>query len=81
MCIAQTLYTLQDLSSFKEPGKTWKMAGGVSADLEKQNILNTTSGNNIIVNLPDKKNHGVDLYTKASYGDIDLDLDYMMATG
>lgn len=79
--IAQKITTLNDLSAFKDPGKSWSIAGGVSADLSKPNILNLSRGTGILVNLPDKKNHGADLFTKAEYGDIDVELDYMMALG
>lgn len=79
--IAQTITKLDDFSGFKDPGKSWSIAGGVSADLSKPNILNLSRGTGILVNLPDKKNHGADLFTKAEYGDIDVELDYMMAPG
>ncbi|MEX2233057.1 MAG: DUF1080 domain-containing protein [Cyclobacteriaceae bacterium] len=78
---AQTVISLNDLSVFKNPGKTWRMAENVTADLNKPNTLNISPGKGIIVNLPDKTNHGVDLYTSAEYGDVDLELDYMMASG
>lgn len=78
---AQAVAHLNDLSAFKEPGKTWKIVGGVHADLTKPNVLKTISGSGILVNLPDKKTHGVDLYTREEYGDMDLELDYMMAKG
>ncbi|WP_375436107.1 DUF1080 domain-containing protein [uncultured Hymenobacter sp.] len=71
--------TFQDLSAFKSPGKTWQIAGDVEASLEKDNILKPTKGTGILVNLPDKKNHGADLYTTAEYGDAELELDYMLA--
>ena len=35
----------------------------------------------MLVNLPDKKHKGEDLYTLAGYGDIDLELEYLMASG
>ncbi|MEO5603296.1 MAG: DUF1080 domain-containing protein [Cyclobacteriaceae bacterium] len=79
--IGQTTTDLSDLSAFKNPGRSWQLAGAVTADLNKQNILNISPGTGILVNLPDRKNHGIDLYTVAEYGDIDLELDYMMASG
>lgn len=77
----QTSTHLKDLSSFKDPGKSWRMAGAVSADLVKKNVLNVTAGDGILVNLPDKKNNGIDLFTQAVYGDFDVELDYLMALG
>jgi hypothetical protein len=79
--VGQNTILLKDLSAFKDPGNTWKMAGGVTADLNKGGVLNITSGSAILVNAPDKKNHGEDLYTKEAYGDLDLELDFIMAKG
>ena len=78
---AQTITLLNDLTHFKDAGKTWKMAGHVMADLHKPNALNFSPGNDMLINLPDKKNHGIDLFTNAEYRDIDIELDYMMALG
>jgi hypothetical protein len=72
---------LTDLSAFKAPGKTWRLAGDVSADMGKDNALSTGKGTGVLVNLPDKKNHGEDLYTTAEHGDVELELDYMIAKG
>lgn len=76
-----TQIQLNDLSSFREPSKSWQIAGGVQADLSKSNVLILSKGSGVIVNLPDKRNKGEDLYTLAEYGDIDLELDYLMASG
>lgn len=78
---AQNTISLKDLTAFKDAGKTWKMAGAVTADLDKPNVLNLSPGSGILVNLPDKKNHGADLFTREVFGDLDLELDYMMAKG
>lgn len=76
---AQEPLPLNDLSSFKNPGKTWQVAGNVTGDLSKDNELHIEKGTGILVNYPTKKVHGVDLFTNAEYADIDLELDYMMA--
>ena len=72
---------LSDLTAFKDPGKSWEIAGNVSADLSKKNVLNTSKGSGILVNLPGKKKQGTDLFSNLEHGDIDLELDYMMASG
>ncbi|RDC64942.1 3-keto-disaccharide hydrolase [Adhaeribacter pallidiroseus] len=72
---------LTDLSAFKNPGKTWQLAGDVSADLGKDNSLSLSKGTGVLVNLPDKKNHGEDLYTTAEHGDAQVEFDYMIAKG
>lgn len=78
--IGQTSIPLTDLSAFKNPGKSWRIAGDVNADLNKPNTLNISQGTGILVNLPVDKN-GADLFTNAEYGDIDLELVYMIAKG
>lgn len=78
---SQNVIQIKDLSSFKDPSSTWKMAGSVAADLERPNVLNITNGTAILVNLPDKKNKGADLFTREEFGDMDVELDFMMAKG
>ncbi len=78
---AQTITLLNDLRSFKDPGKNWRIVGNVTAELNTPNKLNISQGSGILVNLLDKKTHGIDLFTNAEYGDIDLELDYLMAKG
>ena len=73
--------SLKDLSEFKNPGRSWKLAGDVFASLEKANVLTLKDGTGILVNYPEKKVKGEDLLTKEEYGNIDLELDYLMAKG
>ncbi len=70
--------TLQDLSAFENPGESWGIAGGVSASLEEANVINTKNGTGILVNDP-SDHQGKDLFTNFEHGDIDLELEYMMA--
>ncbi len=79
LLVAQTTFPLTDLSAFQTPANSWKLASNVNADLSHDEVLTITSGSGILVNLPNKKNIGKDLFTKLQYGDIDLELDYMMA--
>ncbi|WP_184546590.1 family 16 glycoside hydrolase [Mucilaginibacter sp. FT3.2] len=76
--MAQNTVPLNDLSFFQEPASNWKLASGVQADLDKDEVLTTKGGNGILINLPGKSG-AKDLYSKTSYGDVDLELDYMMA--
>jgi hypothetical protein len=78
---AQTPMPLKDLSAFRDPAKSWQIAGEVSADLNKPQKLNPSSGTGILVNQPDKKNKGKDLFTNLEHSDLDLELDFMMAPG
>ncbi|GJM31996.1 MAG: hypothetical protein DHS20C18_09970 [Saprospiraceae bacterium] len=68
---------LNDLSAFAEVGKSWKIVEQVTADLVKTGDLKTKSGSGILVNLPG--GHGQNLTTKMQHGDIDLELEFMMA--
>lgn len=72
---------LSDLSGFKDPGKSWSIAGGVTADLNEQNKLIVTKGTGVLVNQVGKKDHGKDLFTVAEHGDIVLELDFLLAKG
>ncbi|MFD3002374.1 family 16 glycoside hydrolase [Pontibacter toksunensis] len=72
---------LKDLSSFQNPGKSWQIAGGVTAELDKANRLNTVEGNGVLVNDPGRRKKGTDLYTNFEHGDMDMELDFMMAKG
>lgn len=76
----QTPLLLQNLENFRKPGKSWSIAGDVSTDLDGSALI-VSKGQGILVNNPDKKNPGRDLYTVDEYGDMDLELEYMMAPG
>ncbi|WEK21518.1 MAG: DUF1080 domain-containing protein [Candidatus Pedobacter colombiensis] len=77
----QLAINLNDLSSFKDPGKSWSLAKDVTASLKTDNELTITKGAGILVNSPDKKNQGADLFTNALHGNMILELDYLMAKG
>lgn len=72
---------LQDLSSFHDPGKSWSIAGDAIANLEKPDVLQAGTGTGVLLNVPDKTHPGQDLFSNAEYGDVDIELDYMMAPG
>ena len=72
---------LNNLSAFKNPSKSWQIVAGAQANLSKPNILTLTDGVGVLLNLPDNKNKGEDLFTIDEYGDIDLELDYLIAPG
>jgi len=72
---------LNDLSAFRNPGKSWQIVGDVGATLNKDNVLTPAQGTGILVNMPDKKKPGQDLLTTTEHGDAELELDYMLAKG
>ena len=79
--VAQNKVALTDLTFFKQPASCWHIADDVRADLNTKNVLKISDGAGILVNLPDKKDQGADLYTNIEHGDADVELDYMMAKG
>lgn len=78
---AQNTLPLSDLSFFQTPGPTWKLAGNVRGSIAQKGVLTTTPGTGVLVNLPDFNNPGKDLISNLQHGDLDLELDYMMAMG
>lgn len=78
---AQAPVTLTDMSFFKPSSQSWHIAGDVKADLNLKNVLKFTNGTGVLVNVPAGEAAGSDLFSKEEYGDIDLEMDYMMAKG
>lgn len=78
---AQSSVPLNDLSAFQKPSKNWQIVGSVTADLEQANQLATQPGEGVLVNLMDRTKKPQDLYTTAEYGDMDLELDYLVGKG
>jgi hypothetical protein len=80
---AQHKLPLADFSSFQTPGSksSWRIAGDARADFTKKSNLTTTSGAGVLANVTDFNNTGHDLVSNLQHGDMDLELDYMMALG
>ncbi|GGH01602.1 family 16 glycoside hydrolase [Mucilaginibacter phyllosphaerae] len=72
---------LNDLSAFAAPPKNWEVTGNPQADLDKVNSLTAVKGSGILLNRFDEKNPGRDLFFNLQHGDIDIEMDYMMAKG
>jgi len=75
---AQTKLDLSNLNDFNNPTANWRIGGTVHADINKSHQLSYTPGNGILLNLPDEAAHK-DLYTNFKHGDMDIELDCMMA--
>ncbi len=71
-------YTLSDLSHFQSASKSWTMVGDVSVNLKKPERFITKDGAGILLNLPTRKAKGEDLFTKKEFGDIELELNFLM---
>lgn len=80
-----TTISLANLNGFAKPGSIWQLVGNVRADLNKPNTLTTDKGTGILVTAPPKKmpseqnaqSHNVS--TTLQHGDVDLELDFMLA--
>nr|WP_121272753.1 DUF1080 domain-containing protein [Pedobacter schmidteae] len=81
MLTDQSEISLNDLSAFSSPSKTWATASQVTANLKNDNQLKTSSGTGILVNMPEKNLRGTDLLTNAKHGNMIMELDYLMAKG
>lgn len=73
--------SLEDLSAFNNPGKNWSIVGSVMADLSKNDAIKSTKGTGIVLCSSNEKNHGSDLFTNEQYGNVIVELDYLMAKG
>lgn len=78
--IAQEKVDLSDLSFFQSTGDNWKIVSSLKADLEEDKTLKTKKGTGVLVNLPGKK-HASNIESKMLHGDMDLELEFMMAKG
>ena len=78
---AQNKIDLTSLSAFVNPSASWRIVGDVKADLKENNKLQFTTGTGVLVNQPEGGQPGKDLFFNFKHGDVDLELDYMMAKG
>jgi Domain of Unknown Function (DUF1080)/PA14 domain len=81
--IAQQTIPLSDLSAFKPTKENWRIAGKASSDITQNNVLNTESGVGILACIHPAGKYGFeyDLVSKMEHGDMDLEIDFMMAKG
>ena len=80
---AQQIIPLNDLSAFKKTETNWLIAGGVSADPNKDNAMETSAGSGVLACIHPHGQYGsqFDLLSVFQHGDLDLSLDFMMAKG
>lgn len=76
---AQQLTDLATFSAFKSPSENWQLAGDARASLDQNNLMILSPGTGILVSQAKEGTHGQDLLFNAAHGDVDLELDYMMA--
>lgn len=71
--------SLTSLEGFRSEGDSWKVAGDVYANRNKDKHLEAKDGAGLLVNLPGSAegNHAA-IFTHMEHGDIDLSLDFLM---
>lgn len=79
-----TTLPLNDVNAFKSPVPNWRLVGSVRADLNKVHALTTEPGQGIFVFSPSTKGGSRDaqltpLSTNLQHGDIDLEVEYLVA--
>lgn len=70
--------SLNNLDAFKDPGKNWVIAADAIADINKPQAIRPIKGEGAVVN-NFEKNKWMHLVTKEEFGDVEVDLDFMMA--
>jgi hypothetical protein len=81
---AQSLKTtvpLLDLSAFVSPAKGWELAADVYADPDLTGNFSLSKGTGILVGQAGKTKSGSALNSIFQYGDIDIEMDYLVAKG
>ncbi len=79
--LAQTPLPLNDLSAFTNKGGNWSIVGDATVDITRPNVLTTTPGKGVLACLHKQGTYGPDyeLLSKFQHGDLDIEMDYMMA--
>lgn len=77
---AFTSIPLNNLDAFDHPGPNWAIAGNAAADINTAGIMNVVPGTGTVVNLISQKDN-THLLTKRRFGDVELELDFMMPKG
>lgn len=75
---AQEPLALEDLSAFADPSPNWQIVGSVQADFNQDEVITSSEGTGILVNLPTSSDNS-DLYTAFEHQDADVELEFMMA--
>lgn len=71
---------LNNFDAFTVSGPNWIVSSDAEADMDEEGTLKPVTGNGVLVNNISKKSKA-HLVTKESFGDVELELDFMMAKG
>lgn len=75
-----TSIPLTDLSAFNNPGKNWSVAADANGDFNQAGDLKPLTGTGALINNVGSSNNS-HLVTNAQMGDVELELEFMMAKG
>ncbi|MCE7041923.1 family 16 glycoside hydrolase [Dyadobacter sp. CY312] len=80
---AQQAIPLNDLSAFTTKSDNWKIVGDAKVDIYKENALSTTPGKGVLACTHEKGKYGnqYELISNLKHGDLDIELDFMLAKG
>lgn len=70
--------SLKDLNAFRDPGANWVIASDATADYLVRGDMKAVPGSGAVVNDFSEKNRS-HLFTKEEFGDVEIELDFMMA--
>jgi len=71
------LISLDNLDAFQSPGKNWNISSDALADFTKDQDIKSIPGKGAVVNIL-VKGDNTPLTTKESFGDVQIELDFMM---
>jgi len=77
---AMTDLPLNDMTVFRPVADNWSIAGEVTADRNQKEAMKAGAGKGMVVNIPTEKKRD-NLVTVMEHGDLELELDFMMAKG
>lgn len=80
---AQQPIPLDDLKAFTTKSDNWKIVGDAKVDITKENVLTTTAGKGVLACIHEKGKYGAqyELISNLKHGDLDIELDFMLAKG
>jgi hypothetical protein len=80
---AQQTIPLYDMSAFRPIKENWSIVGSITASIDQTNNTITEAGTGILSCKHEIGKYGIekDIVTIMEHGDLDLDLDFMMAKG
>jgi hypothetical protein len=80
---AQQTLPLYDMSAFRPIKENWSIVGGINSSIDQTNITITEAGTGILSCKHEIGKYGIekDILSVMEHGDLDLDLDFMMAKG